>query len=200
MTLTDFKSRVLLEQVRQGNEQAATELFDRFVDRMIDLARSRISPRLARRLDPEDVVQSAYRSFFRNARAGRYDLRESGDLWRLLAAITLNKVRMQTRRHTAQKRAIGAEEKATGSELRWGVPVEAVAREPMPVEAAALLEETQRMMNRLPPLYRKVLQLRLQGLSVEETAKQAECAERTVQRAVEGARTRLEQQLAQYTE
>ncbi len=82
----------LLSRVRQGDEQAASDLFDRYVERLIKLARSRLSAKLQRRVDPEDVVQSAYRSFFSHAQDGRYQLHKSGDLWRLLAAITVNKV------------------------------------------------------------------------------------------------------------
>ena len=198
--MSDQKSQILLVQVRSGDEQAAARLFDRFVDRMIDLARSRLSPRMAQRLDPEDIVQSAYRSFFRNARAGRYELRQTGDLWRLLAAITVNKVRRQVRRHTAQRRAISAEEAPAGSDGPHGVPWEAFAREPSPAEAAALMEETTQMMSGLSTLYRQIFQLRLQGHSTDETARQAKCSERTVHRAMESAKKRLEQHLSEHAD
>ena len=72
--MLECESQQLLERVRSGDKDAAEELFERYVDRLIELARKRLSPRLARRLDPEDIVQSACRSFFRLARAGRYEL------------------------------------------------------------------------------------------------------------------------------
>jgi hypothetical protein len=58
-----------------------------YANRLIALARSRLSSKLAGRIDPEDVVQSVYRSFFAEARAGRYHLDRGGDLWRLLVAM-----------------------------------------------------------------------------------------------------------------
>src|SRR5262245_61917038 len=69
----------LLARCREGDQQAAAELFRRYADRLIALARSRLSARLARRLDPEDAVHSAYRSFFADVREGRYHVEQGGD-------------------------------------------------------------------------------------------------------------------------
>ena len=107
--MSDSGSRYLLSGVRNGDEQAATELFNRYVDRLIELARSQLSPELARRFDPEDVVQSAYRSFFRLPRADRCKLRKDEELWHLLAAITVNKARRAAERHRARKRTVELE-------------------------------------------------------------------------------------------
>src|SRR5438552_55665 len=97
----ETESIKLVAQWRAGNEQAAAQLFHRYALRLITLAHGRLSAKLAARVDPEDVVQSAYRSFFVGARNGRYALERSGDLWRLLVAITLHKVRRQVEVHTA---------------------------------------------------------------------------------------------------
>jgi hypothetical protein len=59
----DEPSVDLLEKYRQGDDQAATELFRRYVSRLTVLARARMAPKIARRFDPEDVVLSAYRTF-----------------------------------------------------------------------------------------------------------------------------------------
>jgi DNA-directed RNA polymerase specialized sigma24 family protein len=83
--MNDDPSAELLARWRAGDERAEDELFARYTSRLIELARRRLSAKLGRRLDPEDVVQSAYRSFCASARADRYTLRGSGDLWRLLA-------------------------------------------------------------------------------------------------------------------
>src|SRR5262249_18756127 len=104
----DERSGDLLARWRQGDQQAAHELFQRYAARLVALARSRLSSKLSHRIEPEDVVQSAYRSFFGDARDGRYDLQRGGDLWRLLVAITLNKLHDQMRRHTTKKRRIDA--------------------------------------------------------------------------------------------
>ncbi len=193
--MDDENSAELLEEWRQGNEQAAEEIFQRYVERLIALARSRLSAKLSRRLDPEDVVQSAYRSFFRQARDDRYALRRSGDLWRLLAAITLNKLHGQIEYHTAQKRAVDQEENAPADRSLFSVRPDAVARGPSPSEALAVVEELEEVMRGLDAVHRRILELRLQGQSVEEIAEDVQRSERTVRRVLEKVKTELNQRL-----
>ena len=107
--MRDDDSARLLQDWRNGDEGAASRLFERYVERLIGLARSRLSSRMQRRVDAEDVVQSAYRSFFSKAGTGRYTIEEGARLWPLLAAITLSKVRKQVEFNTAQKRNVSQE-------------------------------------------------------------------------------------------
>ena len=93
--MTDDLSDKLLARVREGDEKAAEKLFRRYAESLIAIAGARLSEKLARRIDPEDVVQSAYRSFFVRAHQGGYVLKRSGDLWRLLVGITLHKLHHQ---------------------------------------------------------------------------------------------------------
>lgn len=183
----------LVRRVRAGDETAAEALFHRYLERLIDLARSRLSRKMARRLDAEDVVQSAYRSFFLNIRHGRYQLLFSGDLWRLLAAITIHKVRRQVRRHTAEKRSVDLEESGI-LELILESQREG-ARMPTPDEAATLVDELQQVLAGLSPLYRRIFEFRLQDRSVEEVARRAGCSERTAHRALAIVRQQLESRL-----
>ncbi|MGE3809084.1 MAG: ECF-type sigma factor [Gemmataceae bacterium] len=80
----------LVARWQQGDQQAAEELFCRYAEQIAALASRRLSDQMARRIDPEDIVQSVYRSFFVSAREGRYELQHGGDLWRLLVSITLS--------------------------------------------------------------------------------------------------------------
>src|SRR5262245_55495279 len=108
--MSDTPSAELLQRYRQHDPAAAEALFQRYADRLPRLARSRLSSKLNARLDPEDVVLSAYRSFFLLARGGEVTLRESGDLWRLLVRITLRKVYRNARRHQAEARSVEREQ------------------------------------------------------------------------------------------
>src|SRR5262249_62295502 len=108
--VTDIPSAELLERYQRGHDEAAAEeLFRRYAGRLTALARSRLARSLAARVDPEDVVQSAYRSFFLLARDEEVLVRESGDLWRLLVRITLRKVCRSARRHRAHCRSVERE-------------------------------------------------------------------------------------------
>src|SRR6516162_2561850 len=135
--MSDTPSAELLARYHgHHDEAAAEELFRRYAGRLTALARSRLSRALAARVDPEDVVQSAYRSFFLLARDEEVLLRESGDLWRLLVRITLRKVYRSARRHRADCRTVERDHS-----LADGLEGVALSREPTPAEAAALVDE-----------------------------------------------------------
>src|SRR5262249_46461673 len=143
------------------------------------------SARLGQRIDAEDVVQSVYRSFFAGAAAGRYDLQRGGDLWRLLAAITLYKLRDQVKHHGAGKRQVERDE-TFGSEkslLRLQNPV--LSQAPTPMEAATLADELEQLMRRLEPQERRMLEMRLQGHNLEEIAATTDLSRRSVSRVLE---------------
>jgi DNA-directed RNA polymerase specialized sigma24 family protein len=174
-------SAELLERYRGGHERAAEELFGRYAARLTALARGRLSRRLLVRTDPEDVVLSAWRSFFVGARDGRFALGRGGDLWRLLVSITLHKLCRQARRHTAARRAVAAEQPLT---LTPEALLPPDGREPAPDEAAALADGLEAVLRRLDPLGRRVLELRLQGEPVEAIAADVGRSERTIRRTL----------------
>jgi RNA polymerase sigma factor (sigma-70 family) len=179
-----------LARWRAGDQQAATELFGRYASRLTALARSRLSDRLTRRIDPEDVVQSVYRTFFAEARAGRYELARGGDLWRLLVTITLHKLYDQARRDAAGKRT-GTRECNFGSEDSLMLLHLGSRHRPSPLEAAAVAEELEALMASLQAEHRRMLELRLQGYNLEEIAAELECSQRTVIRVLERIKKKL---------
>jgi DNA-directed RNA polymerase specialized sigma24 family protein/tRNA A-37 threonylcarbamoyl transferase component Bud32 len=137
-------------------------------------------------MGPEDVVQSACRSFFRRAGAGAFTVTEPGDLWRLLARITVRKACRGARRHGAGCRAVGREEVA-GAERPDGGPT--------PAEAAAVADELAAALAELPPSWRRIAELRLEGLAPEAIAEREGCSARTVRRALDALRAELERRL-----
>jgi RNA polymerase sigma-70 factor (ECF subfamily) len=189
----DVPSAELLVRWRQGDQEAAEELFHRYAERLYALARSRLAAWLTRHVDPEDVVQSAYRSFFDGARGGRFALQRSGDLWRLLAAITLHKLKHQVERHTAEKRSV-ARECRFPLHGTFGLPAHLLSREPTPSEATALADTVERVLRGLEPLQRRMVELRLQGCSLDEIAADVQRSERTVRRVLDQVKERLQQE------
>jgi RNA polymerase sigma factor (sigma-70 family) len=190
--MTEDRSAELVERWRQGDQQAAVELFRLYTDRLIALVRSRMPARLAQRVDPEDVVQSVYRSFF--ATAERYDLRQGGDLWRLLVTISLNKLYAQVKRNTRQKRAVGRERTFGSEDSLLGIQLDVLVRQPSPVEAVALADELEHLMGALKPLQRHVLELRLQGHTIAEIATATSRSERRIYYVLEQIKQQLERQ------
>ena len=52
-----------MARLRAGDNAAAAEVFRRFANRLIGLARTHLDARVRQKVDPEDVMQSALKSF-----------------------------------------------------------------------------------------------------------------------------------------
>ena len=191
--MIDDQSGNLVARWRRGDEQAAAELFQRYAQRLIALVRSRLSAQLSSRFDPEDVIQSVCRSFFAGARAGEYDVERGGDLWRLLVAITLHKLNDQVKRHTSDRRSVRRERQLGPEEGLFSFESHLQTREPSPVEAVALIDKVEHVMRGLPPLHRRMLELRLHGYNFFEIAAETQTGERTVYRVLKRVRQQLEE-------
>jgi RNA polymerase sigma factor (sigma-70 family) len=176
----------LAERLRGGDPLAAEEIFARYAQRLVCLAEQQLSRKLAARLDGADVVQSVFRTFFRRSAAGEFRIDNSAELWRLLVQITLRKARFYGRQHTAGVRDVAAESPGGAALL-----AAAAAHEPGPAEAAALVDEIEGLLRGLPALYADLLQLRLEGHSVTDTAARLGVSRRTVHRGLQLLRQRL---------
>lgn len=179
------QSAWLLRQVQQGDDAAAEAIFQRYAERLTRLAKSRLSVRLAARIDPDDIVMSAYRSFFVAAREGRFTHEQGGDLWRLLVEVTLHKLYRQVEHHQAQRRSIDREQHQSAPDA---IAAQICSREPTPDSAAAVADELEAVLKQLPQRGREALELRLQGYTQEEIAVRLDCTERTVRRWLAHAR------------
>ena len=186
----------LVRRWKSGDEQAAEEIFDRYVARLIALASSKISPGLARRVEAEDVVQSVYRSFFARVSDERLQIDQNGELWGLLAAITVNKVRAKARFHGAGKRDINAEASVAASEKFHGLAPDEIARDPTADEITMIAEQYNEMLQRLSPIGRQVFQLHLESVPIDQIASRVRRSARTVRRELEQIRRLLTDALA----
>ena len=180
----------LMERLRSGDEAVAREVFDRFAGRLVALARRRFDRRLAHKVDPEDVVQSAFKSFFTRHRGGTIRLRDWDGLWGLLTLITLRKCVDRVDYFRAGCRDVRREATAAeGQDSPWQL---ALDREPRPEEAAALTETVERLFRAVGDDGRPVLELSLQGYTAAEIGLLLGRALRSVQRMREQIRARIE--------
>jgi RNA polymerase sigma-70 factor (ECF subfamily) len=183
----------VMARLKAGDEAAAREVFQRFVGKLIRLARSQFDAVLRRKVDPEDVVQSAYKSFFLRYGAGKLEVHDWGNLWGLLTMITLRKCFDQVEYHRAECRDVQREAAAqpgTAAATPWW---EAAAREPTPDQAAVLTETVEQFLRDLGAEERPILEMSLQGYTAREISQQLGRAERSVRRRREQIRRRLEQ-------
>jgi RNA polymerase sigma factor (sigma-70 family) len=176
----------LIERCRRGDQDAARQLFDAYVERLLPLARRRISQRLASRVDPEDVVQSVFRTFFARLKDDQFSIHDQNDLFRLLVRITVHKALRQVAHHKAAKRDPGHE--VAQSEDSQEQLLQLLTAEPTPDEAVLFLDHLEKFMGLLPQTDRRILELRMQGFSTEEIAKQLDSYDRKVRRVLERIR------------
>jgi DNA-directed RNA polymerase specialized sigma24 family protein len=98
----------LVRRVRRGDEDAATQLVQRYGPGLRRAVRARLTdPHLRRTLDSMDICQSVLASFFVRAAAGQYELNAPGQLVRLLAAMAHHKLLRQVERLRADRRGGG---------------------------------------------------------------------------------------------
>lgn len=169
----------LLDAWRRGDQTAAQILFLRFQARLLALVRSRLSRRLARRTDPEDVVLSAYRSFFIAARSGRVGVNARGDLWPLLATMTLRKLAHQARQHHAERRSVAQDVFDASCWLQ-----NTLSRTPTADHAALLEDEVEHLLNGLDDRDQEVAVRILRGEEPSTIAGALNVHERTIRRVV----------------
>ena len=164
------------------------EVVRQYSQRLIAFARTRLPDDLARRVDPEDVVQSAYRSFFRRLNQGEFEFEGEHDLWQLLATITYCKTQNLVKHHHRQKRDARRDEPTPISN---GL----ADREPGPEDVAMFYESLGKLLSELPDHYREFVLLRLEGYSIEEIAQRVQRSQRTVLRVLARLRKLGEAQL-----
>jgi RNA polymerase sigma-70 factor (ECF subfamily) len=180
-----------LARLHNKEDAAAKELFSRFTRQLIALALRHIDTPLRHKVDTEDVVQSAYKSFFLRYGAGNLDVVNWNSLWGLLAVITVRKCAERAAYHRAERRDV-AREVSQARQDEAGPWLEPYGREPTPPEAAVLAETVDQLLSSLDEHERPVLELSLQGFSTREISEQLGRAERTVRLLREGIRHQLE--------
>jgi RNA polymerase sigma-70 factor (ECF subfamily) len=173
---------------------ANREVFEHFTRRLIGLARAHLDVRLQHKIDPEDIVQSAYKSFFIRYREGALAAEGWNGLWGLLTVIALRKCADRVRYYRAECRDISRETTAaegTEDAEPWR---DALGREPTPDQAAVLAETVERLLRDLKKDERAIVELSLQGYSTQEISERLGRACRSVRRLRERVRMQLERQ------
>jgi RNA polymerase sigma-70 factor (ECF subfamily) len=186
-TVAEASDRALLGRFRDGQAEASTRLYCKYSGRLRALATA-LRPRdLASRVDPEDIVQSVFRTFFRRVAQGHYDVPDGQEIWKLLLVIALNKVRAAGVHHRAAKRDVRL---TVGGEVynlaaRTALGHDEVAMTDLRLVVVQALEK-------LPRSHRAMAELRIEGYDVAEIAQRVRRSKRSVERVLQEFRTRLD--------
>jgi RNA polymerase sigma-70 factor (ECF subfamily) len=180
----------LLRRFRRGQEDASTLLYLRYAKRLQALAAAQRAPGLAPRVDPEDIVQSVFRTFFRRAAAGQYDVPEGEEIWKLLLVIGLHKIRNAGTFHRAARRDVRRTE--SGDTHGRGFDSEAGPDESALTVLRLVIDD---VLGASPPSHRPIVELRIAGHELDEIARRLERSKRTVERVLQEFRRRLDAQI-----
>ena len=183
----------LMAALRRGDGEAARTVFERYARRLIGLAATRLPDNVRSKVDPEDVVQSAFRSFFTRQANGQFELDDWDGLWTMLTVITVRKCGHRLEQLQAACRDVRREVALAGTQDDSWTDQEAVAATPTPVESLLLAETLESVMHSLRERDRPILSLRLQGYTVPEISANVGRSERTVHRILEGVRGHLQE-------
>jgi DNA-directed RNA polymerase specialized sigma24 family protein len=171
-----------IEAWRQGDDKAAFELWNRYFQPLVRLARRRLQDFHHLADAPEDVALSAFDAFCRATRKGRYpDLQDRESLWRVLIRILQRKANDAIAREMAEKRGGGRTrgDSALGTPGIGGVEDSDSGPDCGPLVA----EEFQKLLDSLDDARMvETVQLSLEGREPDEIAKRFEVAPATVRR------------------
>ncbi len=180
-----------LDGLKAGGDDPIQRLWDRYFDRLVRLAGTRLPGHARRAIDEEDVALSAFQSFCDRARKGQFpELANRDDLWRVLFAITVRKaigaVRHQTRKKRGGGHVLGESALGQGEQAQVANLAQYLSREPTPDDAAELTDQLDTLMARLNDETLRVIALKkLQGMTSEEIARSLQVSARTVDRKLQ---------------
>jgi RNA polymerase sigma factor (sigma-70 family) len=168
-----------IERLKADDPRAAGALWERFVQRMLAVARQRLGNAPRRVADEEDVVVAAFERFHHGVRQGRFPrLNDREDLWAILFTLTSRHAARQLRHQRRDKRGQG--QVRGDSALADAQPVD---DEPTPAEAVLLQEDLARLLEALgDESLRRITLARMEGYSNAEIAQQLGRSEVTVER------------------
>ena len=154
----------LIDRLKSGDEQAATQIVEEFEPVVRREIRFRLRDNRARlELESMDISQSVLSNFFVRVASRQYDLKEPGDLVRLLVAMTRNKMAERLRSEHRQRR----DSRRT---VRGVEDLPLASPEPTPSRVLAGKELLQQVLECLSDEERQLVDLRRQGLSWDEIA------------------------------
>jgi RNA polymerase sigma factor (sigma-70 family) len=195
-----------LDKLKAGDHAAARLLWKRYFQRLVRLARRKLTGHSRRAADEEDVALDAFARFCSHAEQGRLpQVRDRNDLWRILVTVTTRMAIDQVRREGRQKRGghvpagqAPAGQAAAGQRAAAALvsapetnPDQIVGREPAPEFIAQVAEECQRLFSALDDAeLRSIALWKTEGYTNEEIASELGCVLRTVERKLQTIRQR----------
>jgi len=192
--LRQFLQMVMMEI--PPSSPGESTILGNYLPKLIRLAEKNLSPQLRRKVDENDIGGTVMRTIIRQAREGRLTIEESEDFWKLLVAVTLNKVRKKARYWKQQKRSISREQELAADGPRMediAVDLSTPLADPTDDEGQAFAVILEKLSGNLDETCQTVLAMKMEGLTHIQIAEKLGVSTRSVTRYV----TRIQQELGQ---
>lgn len=178
-----------IDQLKAGDPQASQRLWERYVDRLVRLARKKLGRTPRRAADEEDVVLSAFDGFFRGVEQKRFcQLDDRNDLWQVLVMLTDRKTVDHQRHELAGKRGGGnvrgesAFDDHAGKSHQPGLS-QVIDNEPTPEFAAQCTEQLEQLLASLgDDTLSRIALAKMEGCTNEELARNLGMSLRSIER------------------
>lgn len=182
----------LLEQARQGSQNAIAVLINQFSPRLYRCIRRALTRSSRRMIDSDDIAQSVWKSIFA-AQDNRYlnAIKSPAHLRGILARMAFNKTIDKGRRDIAQQRCTRNLCSAFENN-RIGASV-AEKRIPSASERVIAQETLERLLTSVPEKYTEVIRQRLSGASISEISGDLGIPLRSLHRILQNARRQLDE-------
>ena len=188
-----------IDEVKTGDSVAARQIWERYYERLVSMARQRLHGANRKIADEEDIAVSVFESFYRAAKDGRFpDLSDRDDLWRLLLRMAARKI-IDQHRHDQRLRRGG--ENVIQPLMNIGpdgdeVVLQVIGDEPTPEMVLMMTESCEQLLNHLgDEKLQKIAIAKMDGYTNIEIAGQLGCSERTVERKLHLIREKCQKEI-----
>jgi RNA polymerase sigma factor (sigma-70 family) len=174
---------LLLERIRQGDSIATAELVAHYEQYLHAVIHHSFPDRLRHCFDSIDVVQSVWVHVLPGLRSGAWQFPDRAHLQAFLVKVARRRLISRLRHHAVAAQRENAE----------SVDVEALPapKQPRPSEEVQANDLWSKMLALCPPQHHRLLQLRRQGLGLEEVARRTALHEGSVRRILRQLARRL---------
>lgn len=186
----DEAFRNLTERLKNGSEDAFGEILERYGPYVMRSVRRSLDRRLRSRFDSQDFAQAVWMTVHEH-RDRLAECVSPDSLMALLVTIAQRKVRYEFRRHLqAEKQNINREQSMQNDSFVLPLPDHSAEH---PSQIVIAREQWDLMVDNEPQKYRQILELRCEGLTLDEIAEKLEVNERTVRRVIRKLTGKLEE-------
>lgn len=176
---------VAIAGIGADDDHAATDLWNRYFQRLGTYAKKKIFPRLLRHFDEDDIANSTFMALVKGLRESRFDkVTNRDELWQMMTIIASRKIANATKFFDRQKRGGG---KVKGESVFGESGIYSVADMVSHVFSENEYDQFEKICDELlcgisDERTRQVAVLRLQGYSIAEIAEKLGVAPRTIDR------------------